>query len=148
MKMQYMGDGIRMGDTGIDCERIGVIQHADTPFGRLHYQTLRIKSLYRVWRLLFRVSGMLCFQRWASECIVSDVWMDCDCPGDGSSMSKDTREDRAIARFACPTCKVRAGEKCVDREGRLLRSVHGPGIHPLRRKLLSVANAETRKEWG
>ena len=52
-------------------------------------------------------------------------------------MSKD-RERRAVELFACPTCKVRAGEVCIDRMGAPLRSAHGPGCHRLRRGLLKV----------
>jgi hypothetical protein len=55
-------------------------------------------------------------------------------------MASKSREDRAIEQFTCPTCKARAGAVCVDRDGKPVRSMHGPGIHPLRRKLLGTIN--------
>lgn len=60
----------------------------------------------------------------------------------------NSREDRAIAQMACPTCKARPGEPCRDREGKRLRSMHGPGIHNVRRKMLSLRNREIEAAWA
>jgi hypothetical protein len=54
------------------------------------------------------------------------------------SQSDKTREQRAVDQFACPTCAARTGAPCKGTDGRELLSHHGPGCHPLRRKLLSV----------
>lgn len=56
---------------------------------------------------------------------------------------KSNREARAVAGYACPTCQVRPGQPCVDRDGVPLRSVHGPGCHPLRRKLVQPIRIDT-----
>lgn len=48
------------------------------------------------------------------------------------------REARAVAEYACPTCKARPGVPCVGKDGKPLIPMHGPACHPLRRKLLNV----------
>jgi hypothetical protein len=53
-------------------------------------------------------------------------------------MPSKNREQRAVDQFACPTCKARPGQPCTGVDGHVLRSLHGPGCHPLRRKLLAA----------
>lgn len=55
-----------------------------------------------------------------------------------SKTGNATREQRAVDTFACPTCNARPGDPCTLPGGMPLRSHHGPGCHPLRRKLLST----------
>lgn len=54
-----------------------------------------------------------------------------------------SRESRAVAQFACPTCKARPGQPCVGRDGKPMVPMHGPACHPLRRKLLTGAKIDT-----
>lgn len=60
-------------------------------------------------------------------------------------MSKN-REQRAVDQFSCPTCKAQPGHACVGRDGKVMLSGHGPGCHPLRRKLLATINRVTAPE--
>jgi hypothetical protein len=52
----------------------------------------------------------------------------------------DTREVRAVAQFACPTCLARPGQPCTGKDGVPMRPQHGPACHPLRRALLGTIN--------
>lgn len=62
-----------------------------------------------------------------------------------SFSTRNNRENRAVAQFACPTCKARPGHPCTGKDGAPMVPMHGPACHPLRRKLLTLSGIEETK---